>query len=257
LLGAVATGGGLVGAAVKDSGADTSQSTSTTTAAVAVDSAANTATSQPLDVAAVLAKVHNSVVSIEAAVSIDRGPFSQSGTAVGTGIVLSADGLVVTNAHVVDGATSVKVTLADGKSHTAEIVASDTKADLAIVRVKGVSDLSPAEWADSSGVAVGDDVVAIGDALALDGGPTVTRGIVSALDRTVDADSGTLNGLVQTDAAISSGNSGGPLVDASGRVLGINTLVATSTQTTSANDIGFAIPADQVLSFVKQYRSAA
>ena len=99
----------------------------------------------------------------------------------------------------------------------------------------------PATFA-SGDVAVGDQVVAIGNALALDGGPTVTQGIVSALGRTIDTDQGTLTGLIQTDAAISSGNSGGPLVDAAGEVVGINTAVAASNGQQQASNIGFVIP---------------
>jgi len=96
-------------------------------------------------------------------------------------------------------------------------------------------------------MAVGDDVVAIGNALALDGGMTVTRGIISAVDRSIETDTGSLAGLLQTDAAISSGNSGGALVNAAGQVIGINTAAATSSGTVTASNIGFAIPVDDAL----------
>ena len=104
---------------------------------------------------------------------------------------------------------------------------------------------------------MGDDVVAIGNALALEGGPTVTRGIVSALNRTIEDESGSLSGLIQTDAAISSGNSGGPLVNAAGQVVGLNTAVATSSQSVSAENIGFAIPINQALQVAARLRGAA
>ncbi len=106
-------------------------------------------------------------------------------------------------------------------------------------------------------MAVGDDVVAIGNALALQGGPTVTSGIVSALNRSIDTDSGQMTGLIQTDAAISSGNSGGPLVNAAGQVIGINSAAAASTQNTTAQNIDFAIPIDKAMTVVQQLRSGS
>jgi S1-C subfamily serine protease len=104
-------------------------------------------------------------------------------------------------------------------------------------------------------VAVGDDVVAIGNALALEGSPTVTRGIVSALDRSIDTSSGQLTGLIQTDASISSGNSGGPLANAAGEVIGVNTAAAASSQGTTAENVGFAISIDKAMTVVEQLRA--
>jgi S1-C subfamily serine protease len=135
------------------------------------------------------------------------------------------------------------------------LVAVDASADLALLQVTGVSGLVPATFAKTSTVRVGDDVVAIGDALDLGAEPTVTRGIVSALDRSVETDSGTVSGLIQTDAAIPSGNSGGPVVDAAGEVVGITSLVAASNGSEAANNIGFAIPTDQILAFVNAHES--
>nr|MBA2625338.1 trypsin-like peptidase domain-containing protein [Acidimicrobiia bacterium] len=152
---------------------------------------------------------------------------------------------VLTNAHVVDGATSLAVTIAgESESRSAEVVASDTDADLALLQVADTDGLVAAPLGSASDLQVGDSVVAIGNALALEGGPTVTAGIVSALDRTIGTSDGTLEGLVQTDAAISSGNSGGPLVNAAGEVVGINTAVAASGAGVSASNIGFAISID-------------
>lgn len=195
-----------------------------------------------LDVAAVVAKVEPAVVSIQSSIGGFRG-----GTGAGTGVILSATGEILTNAHVVEGASTVRVTLAgESQSRTAEVVGTDPSADLALLTIPGADDLPTAELGRSADVAVGDDVVAIGNALALRGGPTVTRGIVSALDRSLETDSGdTITGLIQTDASISSGNSGGPLVNALGQVIGINTAVASSGRGSAAENIGFAIAIDQ------------
>jgi serine protease Do len=204
------------------------------------------------DVAAIVASLQASVVSVGATVTTGQGPFASQGQAAGTGVVVG-DGIILTNAHVVDGARSVTITASgDDQAREAEVVASDTATDVAVLRVSDTDGLAVANLGSSSSTAVGDDVVAIGNALALEGGMTVTRGIVSALDRELDTDSGTLTGLIQTDAAISSGNSGGPLVNASGQVIGINTAVATSGQGVEASNIGFAIPIDQAMDQVDQ-----
>ncbi|MFP5377471.1 MAG: S1C family serine protease [Acidimicrobiia bacterium] len=204
--------------------------------------------------AGVVAKAGPAVVSIH--VDVARG--FGTATGAGTGVVLTADGEVLTNAHVVDGASTVRVTLAgESRARTADVVGSDPAADLALLRIPGAEALPTAELGSSADVAVGDDVVAIGNALALRGGPTVTRGIVSALDRSLDTSAGTMTGLLQTDASISSGNSGGPLVDARGRVIGINTAVASSGRGSAAENIGFAIAVDKALPVVERLRGNA
>jgi S1-C subfamily serine protease len=198
-----------------------------------------------LDVAGVVAAVQQSVVSIETTVVERRGPYATEGQGAGTGIVLAATGEILTNAHVVEGASTITVTVpGDDQPRTAELVAADPGKDLALLRVHDTSGLVAAPLGNSSEVAVGDGVVAIGNALALEGGMSVTAGIVSALDRSINTGSGTLDGLLQTDAAISSGNSGGPLVNAVGEVIGINTAVAMSGGGVSASNIGFVIPID-------------
>jgi putative serine protease PepD len=136
-------------------------------------------------------------------------------------------------------------------------VAADAGADLALVRVADAEGMIAAARGGTEDVQVGDDVVAIGNALALEGGMTVTQGIVSALHRSIDTDSGTLDGLIQTDAAISSGNSGGPLVNAAGHVIGVNTAVAASGGGVSATNIGFAISIDHASSVVDDLLSRA
>jgi putative serine protease PepD len=207
---------------------------------------------EALDVAGVVAKAGPSVVSIQTQIG---GRFG-AGSAAGTGVVISDEGEIVTNAHVVEGATAIRVTLpGQAQSIEAELIGADSAADLALIDIDGVDGLVPAELGDSDQLVVGDDVVAIGNALALRGGPTVTRGIVSALDRTLSTGSSTMTGLIQTDASISSGNSGGALVDAAGRVIGINTAVATSSGGTSAENIGFAIAIDSAMPVVERLRS--
>ena len=195
-----------------------------------------------LSVAEVAAAVGPSVVTIS--VDIEAGV---TGEAVGTGLVVSPDGEILTNAHVIANATEIRVRLAgDTEPTEAELIASDVGNDLALLKING-SNLPVAPFAPPGEVALGDQVVAIGFALDLDGEPSVTLGIVSALDRTlITQNEGALDGLIQTDAAISSGNSGGPLVDASGRVIGINTAVARSDVSTAATNVGFAIAIEEV-----------
>jgi S1-C subfamily serine protease len=225
-------------------------------AAPATTTVVRTASSQlsgsSLDVAQIVAKVEPAVVSIQA--TTNQGFFS--GTSAGSGIILTSDGEVLTNAHVVAGASSVTVTLnGQNTPRAATVVGTDTANDLALLKINGASGLPTVSIGRSSDVAVGDDVVAIGNALALEGGPTVTEGIISGLNRNLGSGSGEMSGLIQTDAPISSGNSGGPLVNAAGQVIGINAAVATSSQTTTASNIGFAIPIDKAMSVVQQLRS--
>ncbi|HVL94019.1 MAG TPA: trypsin-like peptidase domain-containing protein, partial [Acidimicrobiales bacterium] len=204
---------------------------------------------QSLDVAGVVAKAGPSVASIQVSLG------GRGATGAGSGVVLTPDGEVLTNAHVVAGASQVRVTLSgESQSREAEVVGTDPAADLALLRITGASGLAVADLGESASVAVGDDVVAIGNALALRGGPTVTRGIISALDRTLQTDEVAITGLIQTDASISSGNSGGPLVDAAGRVIGINTAVASSGLRSAAENIGFAIAIDQALPVLERLR---
>ena len=205
-----------------------------------------------LDVAGVVAKVEPAVVSIQ----VGYGNGDRGGSGAGTGVILSAKGEILTNAHVVNGARTVRVTVAgESQARTAEVVGSDPGADLALLTIPGAQGLPSVELGTSADVAVGDDVVAIGNALALRGGPTVTKGIISALDRSLDTDSGTtISGLIQTDASISSGNSGGPLVNAAGQVIGINTAVAASGRGSAAENIGFAIAIDQAMPILDRLR---
>lgn len=190
-------------------------------------------------IATVAAKVSPSVVSIVTT----TGRTIYSSQSAGTGVIVSKDGYIMTNNHVIEGAREVSVITADGTEYTdVRVVGSDPLNDIAFIRVNNVSDLKPAQLGDSSKVRIGQRVVAIGNALGQFQN-TVTSGIISATGRPLVAasydgtNSESLTDLIQTDAAINSGNSGGPLVDLSGRVIGINTAVATD-----ANNIGFSIP---------------
>ena len=158
---------------------------------------------------------------------------------------------------MVEDATEIRVRLAgESEPRPATLLASDPGNDLALLRIEG-DGFVPATFADPGSVRIGDEVVAIGFALDLDGDPSVTLGIVSALERTIQTANGALDGLIQTDAAISSGNSGGPLVNALGQVVGINTAVARSDATTAASNISFAISAREALPIVESLREQA
>ncbi|GAB4389931.1 S1C family serine protease [Albidovulum sp.] len=157
---------------------------------------------------------------------------------VGTGFIISAKGDIVTNNHVVENADSVRVTLADGTSLDARVVGTDPATDLALIRVDAGHDLPFVTWGDSGALQVGQEVIAIGNPFGL--GTTVTSGIVSALGR--DIHSGPFDNYIQTDAAINKGNSGGPLFDDQGQVIGINTAIFSPTG--GSVGIGFAVPSD-------------
>lgn len=209
----------------------------------------------PLDIHALIAKVGPSVVSIEIFQGTNR-------VAAGSGVVVSDDGLIVTNAHVVSltdqfGRTlrnsSVKIRLSDGTERTAKILGSQPDNDIALVKVDDTASLKAAEIGDSDALQVGDDVVAIGNALDLGNTPTVTKGIISAKDRDLEVDANlTLHGLLQTDAAINHGNSGGALVNASGQVIGIN-----SAGIPDAQNLGFAIGSKTFQPLIENLKTGA
>ncbi|GAA0240266.1 trypsin-like peptidase domain-containing protein [Saccharothrix mutabilis subsp. mutabilis] len=202
------------------------------------------------DVSAIAAKVLPSVVQVNVV--------GAQGEGLGSGVVLSADGRILTNNHVVSGAQKVTVTLDDGRTVDAKVVGTDPSSDLAVVQAVGVSGLTPAAFADSDNVKVGDQVVAIGSPEGLQG--TVTSGIVSALDRTVTVPGTTRRSnvsyqAIQTDASINPGNSGGPLVNAAGQVVGINSAIyspASESGQAGSVGIGFAIPANQAKQIADQ-----
>ena len=212
----------------------------------AAASAAPPANSSGASTADVVARVLPGVVNVTTVTfDGDKGE--------GSGVVIDRSGVIVTNNHVVQGARTVTVSFNDGR-HTkpvrAQVIGTAVERDLAILRVK-LSDLVPVPLGRSSQLRLGDSVLAVGFPLGLTGGPTVTQGIVSGLHRTVHADGGpSLEGLLQTDAAINPGNSGGALVDARGRLIGINTVAARS-----AENVGFAISIDEARPVINEIRS--
>jgi putative serine protease PepD len=208
-------------------------------------------------VEAVSAAVLPSVVSIAFT--------SEAGAGTGSGIVLTQDGVILTNNHVVEGAAdggAITVTFQDGRKAEATILGRDPGADVAVIQTEGITDATPAQIGSSASLTVGQQVVAIGSPLGLDG--TVTTGIVSALNRPVVSGDGSgtnqsvLN-AIQTDAAVNPGNSGGALVDMQGRVVGINSAIATLGASEGAQGgsigLGFAIPIDQAMRIAGELRN--
>lgn len=243
---AAATIGAVVGAAVSAGSMAAFAAPDGARVPTPVAPVVSTGAGAPATVQSVLAEVGPATVVISTR-GVSPGPFGRpvEGVGAGTGMVLEEDGLIVTNAHVVARASAVEVRFHDGAVHEAELVGTDTSHDVAVLRIAGVDGLPTVELAPSDELEVGEAVVAIGNALDLGASPTVTQGIVSALDRTIRTPDAELTELVQTDAAINPGNSGGPLVDADGRVVGMNTAVAGA-----AENIGFAVPADAIRSSV-------
>ena len=190
------------------------------------------------DISSVVEEVRASVVSVVALVEVRQGLTTDTQPQSGSGVLIDGDGHILTNHHVIEGAVSVSVTLDDGRKLDAELVGSDPLTDLALLRVDDTS-LPFIPFADPSAVRVGEWVIAIGNALALPGGPSVTLGIVSALDRSFAPDQdNVLYGLIQTDAMINPGNSGGPLMNLAGEIVGINTAALRGGR---VEGIGFAV----------------
>ncbi|MEU5766596.1 trypsin-like peptidase domain-containing protein [Streptomyces asoensis] len=263
---AAAIGGGTAYGIQELTGKSEVVSSSTTTSVVP--------SSKTGDVATIAAAVSPSVVEVSATLS--------NGTSTGSGVIITSSGEIITNNHVISGATSVKVKTSDGKSYTAQVVGTDSKKDLALIKLENASGLKPATLGNSDGVKVGDTVVAIGSPEGLTG--TVTSGIVSALSRDVtvstdesqsqgqggqggggnwpfqfggqqfNGDTGTSTTTykaLQTDASLNPGNSGGALIDAGGNIIGINSAMYSAAADSSSSDagsvgLGFAIPINTV-----------
>ena len=237
------TAGGLIGAASVPSAVSAS-----VTSSPVVKTSTGSSTE---DVSAIASSVLPSVVQVNTTVA--------QGSGIGSGVVLSADGKILTNNHVISGAQQISVTTNDGKEYAATVVNADPTSDLAVLKLTGASGLTPATFGDSSTVAVGDQVVAIGSPEGLQG--TVTSGIVSALDRTVNIagetrrSAGTSYQAIQTDASINPGNSGGPLLNSSGQVIGINSAIyspASGAEQAGSVGIGFSIPSNQAMQIANQ-----
>ncbi|MPY62346.1 S1C family serine protease [Streptomyces spongiae] len=271
---AAAIGGGTAYGIQELTGKDTAASTSTSASVVP--------TSQKGTVAGVAKAVSPSIVEISAS--------SNAGQSTGSGVIITSDGEIITNNHVVSGASSVKVTTSNGKEYTARVVGTDSKKDLALIKLENASGLQAASLGDSADVQVGDEVVAIGSPEGLSG--TVTSGIVSALNRdvTVATDEGQqqqqqgggggqwpfefggqqFNGdtgsstttykALQTDASLNPGNSGGALIDMNGNIIGINSAMYSAASDSSSSDagsvgLGFAIPINTVKSDLSTLRA--
>jgi putative serine protease PepD len=272
---AAAVGGGTAYGIQELTGSDTVASSATSTSVVP--------SSQKGTVSGVAKAVSPSIVEISAT--------SNAGSSTGSGVIITGDGEIVTNNHVVSGASSVKVRTSDGKQYTAQVVGTDSKKDLALIKLENASGLKAATLGDSDGVGVGDQVVAIGSPEGLTG--TVTSGIVSALDRdvTVSADEGQqqqqqqqgqgggwpfefggqeFNGdtgsstttykAIQTDASLNPGNSGGALIDMNGNIIGINSAMYSATESSASAGsvgLGFAIPVNTVKADLSALRAGA
>lgn len=272
---AAAIGGGTAYGIQELTGKDTATTSSTSASVVP--------TSQKGTVAGVAKAVSPSIVEISAS--------SNAGQSTGSGVIITSDGEIITNNHVVSGASSVKVTTSNGKEYTAKVVGTDSKKDLALIKLENASGLKAASLGDSSNVQVGDEVVAIGSPEGLSG--TVTSGIVSALNRdvTVATDEGQqqqqqqqgggggwpfefggqqFNGdtgsstttykAIQTDASLNPGNSGGALIDMNGNIIGINSAMYSAASDSSSSDagsvgLGFAIPINTVKNDLSSLRA--
>ncbi len=245
---AVAAIGAGVGAGLY---ATLTPSDTNTTTVVTVDRAEPVAASDSLTINDIYKRTHGSVVDLT--VSSSGGgssPFGGGSQAEGSGFVYDKQGHIVTNQHVVDGAGTITVRFSNGKTYNARLVGVDRSSDLAVIKVSAPSSiLKPVTLADSDAVEVGQGVIAIGSPFGLS--DTVTSGIVSALHRQMQAPSRfTINDSIQTDAPINHGNSGGPLIDMLGRVIGVNTQI--QSESGGSDGVGFAIPSNTVKKVVTQ-----
>jgi S1-C subfamily serine protease len=231
--------------------------TTATASSTTAGSSTTTAAASASSVKSVIAKVEPSVVDINTTIETTGFGGQTEEEGAGTGVIINSDGEILTNNHVIADATKITVTLSDGSTHTATVVNANSTEDLAVIKISGVTGLKAATFANSSTVAVGDSVLAIGNAEGYGGTPTVTEGIISATGRSLADTSESLTGLIQTDAALNPGNSGGPLVDSAGDVIGIDVAIATGSTDEPAQDIGFAITSNTVESYLASINATA
>ncbi|HYZ29430.1 MAG TPA: trypsin-like peptidase domain-containing protein [Thermoleophilaceae bacterium] len=231
---------------------------STTVPSSARNAPVSTSSSTTLDAQSLYKSASAGVVDITAkgtSTTQSRGPFgapqSSQSTATGSGFVIDTQGHIVTAAHVVEGASSITVKFQDGTTRTATVVGKDDATDIAVLKVDASAlTLHPLSLASSSNLQIGDAVAAIGDPFGY--ARSFSTGIVSGLDRTIDAPNGfTVAHAIQTDAALNPGNSGGPLLDASGHVIGIVDQIATDGSADQSSGVGFAVPIDLVKSEIQ------
>jgi S1-C subfamily serine protease len=252
-----AIGAGAAAVVVSETGSSGSTTVITRPLTTAAGAPAASTSSGGLSVGQIYHQSVGGIVEITSTLSGSQSgsPFGQaqpSGQAQGTGFVIDDKGDIVTNAHVVAGASSLSVETSSGDTLSATLVGTDPTTDVAVIHVNGsTAGLHPLVFADSSAVKIGDGVVAIGDPFGLT--DTVTAGIVSALDRTITSPNNRpITGVIQTDAAINHGNSGGPLLDSQGRVIGITSQIYADGQTSGNVGIGFAVPSNTVRSVADQ-----
>ena len=252
---AAATGAGLGWSLARsiNSHAPTAQVTQPSTESESPLQPANPSNGGSLNAQAIAAKVDPAIVNINTVVG--------SGQAAGTGMIISSNGEILTNNHVVKGSTSIQVTIA-GRSqpYSAHVIGAAPSADIAVIKIDGVSGLPPVSFASSSSVNVGDAVVALGNALGQGGTPDVSQGTVTALNQTITASEGggnseQLSGMIQSDATIYPGDSGGPLVNASAQVIGMITAGNVQGFRSSASNVNYAIASDTLISVANQIRS--
>ena len=209
-----------------------------------------------INVQAITAAVAPAIVDINTVIQTTTG----TGSAAGTGMIITSSGEVLTNNHVVDGSISISVVVSGKGTYTAHVIGVSPTADVALIQIEGVSGLPTVTLADSSSVKAGDAVLALGNALGQGGAPTVTQGQVLAIDQTITANEGngrseTLNGMIQSDAAISPGDSGGALVNSAGQVIGMITAGEAQGFRTVSSPIGYAVNTNSALAVVNQVRS--
>ncbi len=216
----------------------------------------SSASGGPSNASAIAAKASPDLVDINTDLTY------QGGEAAGTGIVLSSDGMILTNNHVISGATRIRVTdVGNGQTYTGVVMGYDRSHDIAVIKLQSASNLSTANIGDSSRVSVGDQIVGLGNAGGVGGTPSSAGGTVTALDQSItatdegDGTSEQLTGLIQVDANIQPGDSGGALVDGNGRVIGVDTAASEGFSFQGAGDQGYAIPINQALTVVHQIES--
>lgn len=236
--------GGVIGSGVTYfvTGKNVSDNSSGNT--VTVDPVSFATDSTALSAAEIYQKVAPAVVMVSTkTIQTVNGWFQQEAEGMGSGFIINTDGYILTNYHVIEGATEVTVTLSDGQEVTASVVNYDSDQDVAMIKInEDVEVPGVVELGDSDALQPGEEVLAIGNPLSKELSSTLTKGIVSALNRSIETQTGVSTNLIQTDTAINSGNSGGPLINTKGEVIGINTLKASD----GAEGIGFAIPINDV-----------
>jgi S1-C subfamily serine protease len=234
---------GLGARSIRDSGAAATGSGSVNADGSGPLAAVSPATGSAIsvvDVSAIASDVVNGVVRVEIQAPI-RGQSEIVGS--GSGVIVDSGGTIVTNAHVVEAGSSFEVVLTNGDVLEAAVLGLDTADDLALLHID-MAGLTPITLGETASLQVGDPVIAVGNPLGLEGGPSVSTGIISALNRTLQDSGITLSGIIQTDAAMTQGSSGGALLDANGRLIGITTAVGVSS--VGIEGIGFAIPVETI-----------